>query len=381
MNILVLSYEYPPIGGGAGRVMEALANHWTAAGHQVTILSGGLGQEPETQQQGLVQVIRVPSGRNLPYRSNPWQMMRWARNAWRYLLEHQLERSVVVANFMLPGGWVAHRLYRRWAWPYLIVTHGHDVPGAAPEEMRWYHTALRPLMRQIGKAAQGVVALNAPLHHLLVSFLPDQASRIYLLPNGLNAAHVRARLPGEGPLRMAWAGRLVQQKRPDLALQVAEDLPFPFKLDLYGDGPMRVALERKLRANPNQHRIRLHGFVPREQWLDALEHSDLLLHTARFEAMSLVQLEACSRGVYVLSGPVGGTEPWLEQGMNGEMLPNWELPVWREALTRFYHDCFLPGYEFPPSYAAQLEGKLSWAVLAEQYLDILGEMQSRAFPR
>ncbi len=381
MNILVLSYEYPPIGGGAGRVMEALAKHWTAAGHQVTVLSGGLGAETETVQQGLLRLIRVPCGRSLAYRSNPWQMMRWARSAWRYLLEHKLAQPVVVANFLLPGGWVAHQLHRRWAWPYLIVTHGHDVPGAAPEEMRWYHAALRPLMRQIGRTAQGIVALNAPLRDLLADFLPEQASRIYLLPNGLDAVRVRTRLEGEGPLRMAWAGRLVQQKRPDWALQVAEQLPFPFKLDLFGDGPMRAALERKLRAHPNQDNIRLHSFVPREQWLDALEHSDLLLHTARFEAMSLVQLEACSRGVYVLSGPVGGTEPWLEHGRNGEVLPAWELPVWREALTRFYQERFLPGYDFPPSYAARLEAKLSWAVLAEQYLDILGEMQSSASPR
>src|SRR3954453_13825963 len=60
MQILFANYEYPPIGGGGGVVMAALAAELTKRGHDVTVLtSQAFGLPGESVEDG-VRVIRVP---------------------------------------------------------------------------------------------------------------------------------------------------------------------------------------------------------------------------------------------------------------------------------------------------------------------------------
>src|SRR6478752_805121 len=60
MQILFANYEYPPIGGGGGDVMAALAAELTKRGHDVTVLtSRAFGLPAESVEDG-VRVIRVP---------------------------------------------------------------------------------------------------------------------------------------------------------------------------------------------------------------------------------------------------------------------------------------------------------------------------------
>ncbi len=373
MNILVLTYEYPPIGGGAGRVVQALAEVWSARGNTVSILTSGEKGQTGIDLNESVRIIRVAAGRSSVFRSSPRQMVYWAWSAWQYLKKHPEPYQVVVANFLLPGGLLALQARQSKGWPYLILTHGHDVPGAAPEEMRYFHAALRPLLKKIGSNASAIVALNSQLRDLLVNFLPEKKTQIHLLPNGLDGVNVRERSPGQGEIRLVWAGRLVDQKRPEFVLRLLEESSFAFRLDIFGDGPLRKNIERRISVHPNKASIYLHGFVTRKNWLDYLDQADLLLHTARFEAMSLVQLEACSRGVFVVSSPVGGMDAWLIPGVNGQELPN-DLNTWRNTLNLIYKKRFLPGYQYPADYTAQLSQRLSWTAIAEQYLELLQEM-------
>ena len=39
MNILLINYEYPPIGGGAATATAAIAGHLASLGHAVTVLT------------------------------------------------------------------------------------------------------------------------------------------------------------------------------------------------------------------------------------------------------------------------------------------------------------------------------------------------------
>ena len=64
MNILVLTYEYPPIGGGAGRVVQALAEVWSARGNTVSILTSGEKGQTGIDLNESVRIIRVAAGRS-----------------------------------------------------------------------------------------------------------------------------------------------------------------------------------------------------------------------------------------------------------------------------------------------------------------------------
>ena len=71
MRVLLLNYEYPPCGSGAGLATEALAEGLALRGATVDVVAGGdhassdprLFWDGETDAEGMVTVHRVPSHR------------------------------------------------------------------------------------------------------------------------------------------------------------------------------------------------------------------------------------------------------------------------------------------------------------------------------
>ena len=69
MRVLVFSHEYPPVGGGGGRVAQDLCRGLVARGHSVRILTAGLGDLPARENDGGVEVVRLRSGRREAFRA------------------------------------------------------------------------------------------------------------------------------------------------------------------------------------------------------------------------------------------------------------------------------------------------------------------------
>ena len=63
MKILVLCYEYPPVGGGGGRVAASVAEGLVRHGHEVRVVSAGLRHLPHEAVVNGVAVLRPQSFR------------------------------------------------------------------------------------------------------------------------------------------------------------------------------------------------------------------------------------------------------------------------------------------------------------------------------
>ena len=59
MNILVLNYEFPPIGGGGGAVSRDLAISLQRRGHRVLVITMQYGSLPEKEEIEGVVIYRV----------------------------------------------------------------------------------------------------------------------------------------------------------------------------------------------------------------------------------------------------------------------------------------------------------------------------------
>lgn len=100
------------------------------------------------------------------------------------------------------------------------------------------------------------------------------------------------------PRRVAFVGRLSPEKAPDLFCEIARRVGAGVQWDVYGDGPMRPALERT--APPF---VRFHGFAAdmTRTWRDV----GLLLMPSRAEGLPMAALEAMARGIPVAASAVG----------------------------------------------------------------------------
>src|SRR5436309_2550147 len=59
MRILLVNYEYPPLGGGAATASQAIARGLARLGHTVVVLTGGFAGLPRSEEENGVSVRRL----------------------------------------------------------------------------------------------------------------------------------------------------------------------------------------------------------------------------------------------------------------------------------------------------------------------------------
>lgn len=74
MKILVLSHEFPPVGGGGGRVARDLTLGLARRGHELRILTAHLDGLTARETIESVRVERIPSRRRAAFRAEFFEM-------------------------------------------------------------------------------------------------------------------------------------------------------------------------------------------------------------------------------------------------------------------------------------------------------------------
>ena len=84
MNILVLNYEYPPLGGGAAPVSRDISEHLVQGGNQVTVVTMAYKNLPHYELQNGVEIHRVKCLRSKQFSCMPWEQLTYIISAIRF---------------------------------------------------------------------------------------------------------------------------------------------------------------------------------------------------------------------------------------------------------------------------------------------------------
>jgi glycosyltransferase involved in cell wall biosynthesis len=116
------------------------------------------------------------------------------------------------------------------------------------------------------------------------------------------------------------ACRLVERKGVLVALEAARLLPPEQPLVIAGHGPLAEAVA--LAASQSGGRLRYMGWASRRQMAELLAGAwSLWLPSLWAEPFGIAGLEALALGVPVAGSAVGGVGEWLEDGINGILVP------------------------------------------------------------
>ena len=142
----------------------------------------------------------------------------------------------------------------------------------------------------------------------------------YELPEGADAGKV----PGE--LRIAFVGRLAEEKNVDVLIEALSLLPDTLEhvvLDIAGGGELREALEQKAHDCGVSDRVIFRGFVPDEHLPEVYQMADVFCQPGTAELQSLVSLEAMSASTPVVLANALALPHLVEDGVNGYLFePN-----------------------------------------------------------
>lgn len=127
--------------------------------------------------------------------------------------------------------------------------------------------------------------------------------------------------PG-GKIRILWAGRLIDLKHPEYAVEVAGFLNnkgYDFEMEIIGDGNKKEELAAKIEEQGLSGKVTLSGGKKPGEVRKAMETADIFLFTSNYlEGWGAVVNEAMSGGCCIVASREAGCVPFLiEDGKNG----------------------------------------------------------------
>jgi glycosyltransferase involved in cell wall biosynthesis len=213
----------------------------------------------------------------------------------------------VLAHFLVPGFWP---IACASSTPNIeVVVHGSDLRllQRLPRFVR------RLVLRDLSRRAGAIRCVSHELASRLSLLLCNEADqRIRVEPSPIDMpgcaprSVVRERLGVHDQYLVVIVGRLVRNKRVDLALAAATALPAT-RVVVCGDGPERVRLQEQF---PH---VSWCGQVARAGALDWIRAADLLLCASESEGAPTVIREARMLGVPVVTTAVGDVARWAER--------------------------------------------------------------------
>lgn len=315
-RILVLCYEYPPIGGGGGRVAAQVAEALVERGHQVRVVTAGMPHLPGRTIMNGVEIVRVRAFRRREDTCSVKEMLLWVMaaspvafwEAWRW------RPKIIHAHFAVPTGAVAWWVHQLTRIPYVLTVHLGDVPGGVPEQTDRLFQKIKWLTIPIWKSAIRVTAVS--------SFVAELAEKAYgikpqVILNGIKLTKKQFKKENVVP-QLLFVGRLSVQKNPLLIIQALALLrDLSWTLTIIGEGPLSEVMQAEVKKLHLENRIFFRGWVSAEEVKAAMQQADILLISSLSEGLPMVGIEALAYGLAIVGSRIGGLQDIIEEKVNG----------------------------------------------------------------
>ncbi len=381
IKILILNYEYPPLGGGAGIMTKRLTEGFLEEGHKVCVVTSDFeGLDEDIKKDGL-EVVRLKVKRKRKDRSNPMEMYSWLKASKKYCVSNIKEGDfdVCLANFTIPGGPVAMELKQRINLPFVILSHGHDIPWFFPKQMFIWHLLLYKYIKKICLASEYNILLTDEMKMMADRFLgKNHKKKNAIINNGLDISNLDNALKNEF-LKVLFVGRMVDQKDPLQflrAVKLLNDKNVNAQYDMLGDGPLMGKVKQYI-ASERLTNVKLLGKVEHDTVLNEMRKAHIMIQPSLHEAMSISVLEAISCGVYVITTPVSGNKRIIIDGLNGKLVPHGDVKAIVKEVKRFEKEELIKrNKKFPVEYFTALADEFSWHGSIEKYLKLFFEIIS-----
>lgn len=365
MRILMMCYEFPPIGGGGAGVVRGLSAQLVRMGHEVDVVTMQYQNLPKRERVDGINVHRVPCVRLSPSWCTMAEQATYLASVVPYAVKLARRRHYDInhTHFILPDGLAALALRRIVGLPYVITSHGSDVPGYNPHRFRMAHRTLAPAWRAVVGGAERIVCPSELQQALVHRAKPG--ARTTVIPNGIDEDPT-ARYGGEKQRRILVVTRMFERKGIQYFLRALQGMQLQHEVHIVGDGPYLPTL-RSL-AEELRLDVRFWGWLDRgsEQIRSLYDSSEIYVFPSEAENFPLVLLEAMRAGAAIITtkgtgcAEVVGDTALLVEPRSPESI--------RAALIRLTSD---PELCRRLSVAAQtrMRDNFTWPAVAGRYLD------------
>jgi glycosyltransferase involved in cell wall biosynthesis len=363
MKIALVTRRYPPLIGGAERVLSYLAPALASEGAEVDVLTSRVEGLAEVEAAGGARVVRLATSRTRFV--GTWLYM---RELARWFARNRVDLAYV--SMLKHDAYVAVGEGRRRGFPVVLRPEGAGATG----DLAWqeWGTFGRTIGRRC-RQADAFVAISPRVRGELVAGGYDPA-RIVDLPNGVPVPAEPWR-PRNGPesLRAAFVGRLAPEKGLDALVDawpiVLRERPGA-RLTLIGEGPERPSLEGRIARLGLGESVELPGPSPDPSLV--LRDCDLFVLPSREEGMSIALLEAMALGIPAVASSIPGNLALMTEGVHGRLAPPDDPPALARVILEHRADPLAP--TMAEAARRRVSEHYSIAAVARRHLELFARL-------
>jgi glycosyltransferase involved in cell wall biosynthesis len=369
MKILMLNYEFPPMGGGAAKANLCLLRQFAGRDElSIDVLTSaprpGFVSEKFSEN---INIHKVGIHKKDLHFWRRIEVVEWLVKAgfhYRRLLREK-EYDLAHAFFGFPTGWLCYRNAGKL--PYIISLRGSDVPGRHAR-LQLDYKILAPVFRAIWKNASALVACSNGLKERALLFMPSVS--ISVIPNGVELDRFFPAETSEKSkvLRLLTVGRLSVTKRIEMLIDAVEILhrtACKLHLTIVGGGQMQQRLRKNVAERELSDVIKLTGRVSSEKMPEVYRNSDIFISASIQEGMSNAMLEAMASGLPIVTTQCEGLAELIDG--NGIIVEKDNIEDIAKAIKRLADDSGL--YKQMSIAARKQAEKFDWANIASGYIE------------
>lgn len=333
IKVLMINYEYPPLGGGTGIACYYLLREFKKLPVKVDLLTASPKKNKNLHHQ------------------NYWDLLKFFYQSTIWTLKHKDNYDLIHAFSGLPGS-VAAWLSKK---PYLVSFRGADEPGYEPRhELLW--KIIKPLMGFIYRRARSLDANSRYLKQLVSKSWPDL--KIKIIRNGIDSTKF---YPGKKPVSqpiILSTSRFGARKGVEYLIRAMPLIP-QAKLLLVGAGKLEPKIKQLVKKLRLSKRVEFLGRVAHDRLGPVYRRAKIFVLPSLSESSSNSLLEALASGLPVVATDTGGN-PELINTRNGILVP----PVDSQSLARAINQAL------KQSWPAIRPIGFSWQKTANEYLKL-----------
>jgi len=185
MKILIINYEFPPIGGGGGKAnLNLLKEYAKTSELEVDVLTSF--HQPSIKIEDFsdnIKIYRIGIHKKKMHYWRKIEVIEWIWKAGKFYKKmiNNKKYDLIHSFFGFPSGWLCYRTRKKM--PYVISLRGSDVPGLN-SRLAIDYKILGPVFKNIWKNSLAIIACSNGLKKRALRFFPDIS--IDVIPNGVD---------------------------------------------------------------------------------------------------------------------------------------------------------------------------------------------------
>lgn len=325
LKLALISRRYPPLIGGAERVLGYLAEALAQEGADVSVLTSAVGEAAALPSREELHGTRTKGGGRLVIHRLPTSPLRFV-GTWLYMRNlasrlRSIQADLAYVSMLKHDAYAALGVAAGRGFPVVLRPEGAGETG----DVAWHARGnFGARIARRCRDADAYVAISKPVRAELIAAGFD-GGKIHDLPNGVPVPPRpwQRRQGWRDAPRAAFIGRLAPEKGLPTLLRawpiVREAFP-KARLALIGEGPERPALARLA----GELGLGADAFAMPGATADVeaeLRASDLFVLPSAEEGMSIALLEAMALGVPVVASAIPGNRRLVVDFRHGRLAP------------------------------------------------------------